>query len=254
MCCRAVGRYYQGKRRMLRLFFFFSESPKDFKNIEVSEENVRLDARPESTIGPSSCSSSPTNSPARHSQHYRTLQSYSSPTRKLNIAVTPNHQRDVDQVHSKRWHTAPKEKHKVHISYIVCVQFDGAFDWLRRARAKEKYITLRNWKSNLPLLQTSYFFDIKVQFTLIPLSCYEKFENDNKIGKNITIMNSSKNITQLLGTSTCRQLEHRTQHEQTVQVQGNRANQYTTSVPTNDRETWLEDYRRGMIFFTKTYM
>ncbi|XP_011873229.1 PREDICTED: discoidin domain-containing receptor 2-like isoform X2 [Vollenhovia emeryi] len=90
-----------------------SESPKDFKNIEVSEENVRLDARPESAVGPSSCSSSPTNSPARHSQHYRTLQSYSSPTRKLNIAVTPNHQRDVDQVHSKRWHTAPKEKHKI---------------------------------------------------------------------------------------------------------------------------------------------
>ncbi|XP_011692196.1 PREDICTED: discoidin domain-containing receptor 2-like [Wasmannia auropunctata] len=90
-----------------------SESPKDFKNIEISEENVRLDARPESAVGPSSCSSSPTNSPARHSQHYRTLQSYSSPTRKLNIAVTPNHQRDVDQVHSKRWHTAPKEKHKI---------------------------------------------------------------------------------------------------------------------------------------------
>ncbi|XP_028047094.2 discoidin domain-containing receptor 2 isoform X2 [Monomorium pharaonis] len=90
-----------------------SDSPKDFKNIEISEENVRLDARPESAIGPSSCSSSPTNSPARHSQHYRTLQSYSSPTRKLNMAVTPNHQRDVDQVHSKRWHTAPKEKHKI---------------------------------------------------------------------------------------------------------------------------------------------
>ncbi|KYN01807.1 Discoidin domain-containing receptor 2 [Cyphomyrmex costatus] len=90
-----------------------SESPKDFKNIEISEENVRLDTRPESAVGPSSCSSSPTNSPARHSQHYRTLQSYGSPTRKLNIAVTPNHQRDVDQVHSKRWHTAPKEKHKI---------------------------------------------------------------------------------------------------------------------------------------------
>ncbi|XP_011148724.3 discoidin domain-containing receptor tyrosine kinase B isoform X1 [Harpegnathos saltator] len=90
-----------------------SESPKDFQNIEIPEESVRLDARPESAVGPSSCSSSPTNSPARHSQHYRTLQSYSSPTRKLNIAVTPNHQRDVDQVHSKRWHTAPKEKHKI---------------------------------------------------------------------------------------------------------------------------------------------
>lgn len=107
-------------------FFFFSESPKDFKNIEISEENVRLDARPESAVGPSSCASSPTNSPARHSQHYRTLQSYSSPTRKLNIAVTPNHQRDVDQIHSKRWHTAPKEKHKVHVSCVpsYTVQFD----------------------------------------------------------------------------------------------------------------------------------
>ncbi|XP_029660186.1 discoidin domain-containing receptor 2-like [Formica exsecta] len=90
-----------------------SESSKDFENIEIPEENVRLDTRPESAVGPSSCSSSPTNSPARHSQHYRTLQSYSSPTRKLNIAVTPNHQRDVDHVHSKRWHTAPKEKHKI---------------------------------------------------------------------------------------------------------------------------------------------
>ncbi|KAH0948374.1 hypothetical protein HN011_011755 [Eciton burchellii] len=90
-----------------------SESPKDLDNAETPEESARLDAGPESAIGPSSCSSSPTNLPARHSQHYRTLQSYSSPTRKLNIAVTPNQQRDVDQVHSKRWHTAPKEKHKV---------------------------------------------------------------------------------------------------------------------------------------------
>ncbi|XP_003702398.2 discoidin domain-containing receptor 2 isoform X1 [Megachile rotundata] len=90
-----------------------SESPKDLKDVNVSEENVRLDTRPESTIGPTSCSSSPTNSPARHSQHYRTLQSYTSPTAKLNIAATSNHQRDVDQIHSKRWHTAPKEKHKI---------------------------------------------------------------------------------------------------------------------------------------------
>ncbi|XP_053970540.1 discoidin domain-containing receptor tyrosine kinase B-like isoform X1 [Hylaeus volcanicus] len=88
-----------------------SESPKDLK--DVSEESVRLDTRPESTIGPPSCASSPTNSPARHSQHYRTLQSYTSPTAKLNIAATSNHQRDVDQIHSKRWHTAPKEKHKI---------------------------------------------------------------------------------------------------------------------------------------------
>ncbi|CAD1477799.1 unnamed protein product, partial [Heterotrigona itama] len=90
-----------------------SESPKDLKDVNVSEESVRLDTRPESTIGPASCSSSPTNSPARHSQHYRTLQSYTSPTAKLNIAATSNHQRDVDQIHSKRWHTAPKEKHKI---------------------------------------------------------------------------------------------------------------------------------------------
>ncbi|XP_050579464.1 discoidin domain-containing receptor 2-like isoform X1 [Bombus affinis] len=90
-----------------------SESPKDLKDVNVSEESVRLDTRPESAIGPPSCSSSPTNSPARHSQHYRTLQSYTSPTAKLNIAAASNHQRDVDQIHSKRWHTAPKEKHKI---------------------------------------------------------------------------------------------------------------------------------------------
>ncbi|XP_017882704.1 discoidin domain-containing receptor 2-like isoform X2 [Ceratina calcarata] len=90
-----------------------SESPKDLKELNLPEETVRLDTRPESTVGPASCSSSPTNSPARHSQHYRTLQSYSSPTTKLNIAVSSNHQRDVDQIHSKRWHTAPKEKHKI---------------------------------------------------------------------------------------------------------------------------------------------
>ncbi|KZC08448.1 Discoidin domain-containing receptor 2 [Dufourea novaeangliae] len=89
------------------------ESPKDLKDVNLSEESVRFDTRPESTVGPPSCSSSPTNSPARHSQHYRTLQSYTSPTAKLNIAATSNHQRDVDQIHSKRWHTAPKEKHKI---------------------------------------------------------------------------------------------------------------------------------------------
>lgn len=107
------------RSRETKIAIVLPESPKDFQNIEIPEESVRLDARQESTVGPSSCSSSPTNSPARHSQHYRTLQSYSSPTRKLNIAVTPNHQRDVDQVHSKRWHTAPKEKHKVHISCTI---------------------------------------------------------------------------------------------------------------------------------------
>ncbi|XP_076247763.1 discoidin domain-containing receptor 2 [Calliopsis andreniformis] len=90
-----------------------SESPKDLKDVNVPEESVRLDTRPESTIGPPSCSSSPTNSPARLSQHYRTLQSYTSPTAKLNIAAASNHQRDLDQIHSKRWHTAPKEKHKI---------------------------------------------------------------------------------------------------------------------------------------------
>lgn len=90
-----------------------SESPKDLKDANIPEESMRLDPRPESAIGPPSCSSSPTNSPARHSQHYRTLQSYTSPTAKLNIAATSNHQRDLDQIHSKRWHTAPKEKHKI---------------------------------------------------------------------------------------------------------------------------------------------
>ncbi|XP_012341133.1 discoidin domain-containing receptor 2 isoform X2 [Apis florea] len=90
-----------------------SESPKELKDVNVSEESVRLDTRAESSVGPPSCSSSPTNSPARHSQHYRTLQTYTSPAAKLNIAATSNQQRDVDQIHSKRWHTAPKEKHKI---------------------------------------------------------------------------------------------------------------------------------------------
>lgn len=126
-------------------WWHFAESPKDFKNIEISEESVRLDARPESAIGPSSCSSSPTNSPARHSQHYRTLQSYSSPTRKLNIAVTPNHQRDVDQVHSKRWHTAPKEKHKVHIS---CISYNLPMHLTDCAPRRQRKSILRHetWK------------------------------------------------------------------------------------------------------------
>lgn len=47
-------------------------------------------------------------------------------------------------------------------------------------------------------------------------------------------------------TRTCRQLEHRAQHEQTVQVQGDRAHQYTPPVPTYHGETWLEEHRRGM--------
>lgn len=159
-------------------FFHFSESPKDFKNIEVSEENVRLDARPESAIGPSSCSSSPTNSPARHSQHYRTLQSYSSPTRKLNIAVTPNHQRDVDQVHSKRWHTAPKEKHKVHISCISYAHNLMVHLTDCAARGRRKSTLYRGIKLVGIENQTcrySKFLDMKVQFTLMPLFCCKEF-------------------------------------------------------------------------------
>lgn len=47
-------------------------------------------------------------------------------------------------------------------------------------------------------------------------------------------------------TRTCRQLEHRAQHEQTIQVQGDRAHQYTPPVPTYHGETWLEEHRRGI--------
>lgn len=149
---------YEETQRMIKRWHF-AESPKDFKNIEISEESVRLDARPESAIGPSSCSSSPTNSPARHSQHYRTLQSYSSPTRKLNIAVTPNHQRDVDQVHSKRWHTAPKEKHKVHIS-CISYAYNLPVHLTDCAPRRQRKSILRHgtWKSNLPLFQTFVIF------------------------------------------------------------------------------------------------
>ena len=64
----------------------------------------------------SECSSSSADSPIRQSQHYRTLQTHnSSPSRPtaINLSININRQRDADYGYSKRWHTAPKEKHKV---------------------------------------------------------------------------------------------------------------------------------------------
>lgn len=66
--------------------------------------------------------------------------------------------------------------------------------------------------------------------------------------KEIFIYEEEYRINRLVPTDTrtCRQLEHRAQHEQTVQVQGDRAHQYTPPVPTYHGETWLEEHRRGM--------
>nr|XP_050858439.1 discoidin domain-containing receptor 2-like isoform X1 [Vespula vulgaris] len=101
-----------------------SESPKDPDNSTISEENVRLNSRADSILEPPSRSSSPTESTSRHMHHYRTLQSYSSTSNKLNMTTitttttttntitttTTSYRRDIDRGHSKRWHTAPKEK------------------------------------------------------------------------------------------------------------------------------------------------
>ncbi|KAK2586843.1 hypothetical protein KPH14_009781 [Odynerus spinipes] len=87
-----------------------SEPSKDPDNTTIPEENLRLNARTDAILEPPSRSSSPTESTSRHSHHYRTLQSYSSTGNKLNMTTTPNYRRDVDRAHSKRWHTAPKEK------------------------------------------------------------------------------------------------------------------------------------------------
>ncbi|KAI4489609.1 hypothetical protein M0802_010948 [Mischocyttarus mexicanus] len=101
-----------------------SEQSKDPDNSTLSEENVRLNSRTDSILESSSRSSSPTESTSRHVQHYRTLQSYSSNSNKHNMTTTTttttttatatmstiNYRRDMDRTHSKRWHTAPKEK------------------------------------------------------------------------------------------------------------------------------------------------
>lgn len=107
-----------------KIFPPFTESPKDPDNSTISEENVRLNSRADSILEPPSRSSSPTESTSRHMHHYRTLQSYSSTSNKLNMTTitttttttntitttTTSYRRDIDRGHSKRWHTAPKEK------------------------------------------------------------------------------------------------------------------------------------------------
>ena len=87
---------------------------------ETSFSALRQDSRSECALANSSLSASPINSPARHSQHYRTLQSNNSnitSSGRLSTSSTPSHyhqRSDSDfQTQSKRWHTAPKEKPKV---------------------------------------------------------------------------------------------------------------------------------------------
>ncbi|XP_043286300.1 discoidin domain-containing receptor 2-like [Venturia canescens] len=98
-----------------------SDPPKEVNTVEILEQEAspgRTDSRGVNypVPGPASSSSSPACSPARHSQHYRTLQlhSNSSASRPSTTSISSNYQRDsVDPANSKRWHTAPKEKHKV---------------------------------------------------------------------------------------------------------------------------------------------
>lgn len=83
------------------------------------ESKPRIDPDLDLILEGSPCSySSPTSqnkSSSRHSQSYRTLQSHSTATSRppTTAVVSAASQRDLDLWHSKRWHTAPKEKHKV---------------------------------------------------------------------------------------------------------------------------------------------
>lgn len=110
------------------LVFRWIDPPKEMSAVEGLEQEsnlVRTDLKANCPIpGPSSDSSSPACSPARQSQHYRTLQIQSNSTTSRPTSINQNsssYQRDfVDLVHGKRWHTAPKEKHKVkfYITYF----------------------------------------------------------------------------------------------------------------------------------------
>ncbi|XP_051161942.1 discoidin domain-containing receptor 2-like [Leptopilina boulardi] len=85
-----------------------SDSPQKLNNLDSPDINVRLKSKSEC-----SSSSSSSNSPIRQTQHYRTLQTYNnSPVRPNVINLSIRH-RDSDYGHSKRWNTAPKEKHKI---------------------------------------------------------------------------------------------------------------------------------------------
>ncbi|KAG7191203.1 hypothetical protein KM043_013178 [Ampulex compressa] len=87
-----------------------SESQKDLKTIEISEEAVEMEDAKQ--VSNTTQSSPPINLPARNSQHYKTLQSYSNySASRTNAEVGDNQQRD--RARAKRWHTAPKEKHKI---------------------------------------------------------------------------------------------------------------------------------------------
>ncbi|XP_015586298.1 discoidin domain-containing receptor 2 isoform X2 [Cephus cinctus] len=99
-----------------------SDSAKEVDLSNISEDNSNIDMKteymtnqiPTSTTMPTpSYTSSPSNSPARQSQHYRTLQLYTAATSRLNVTTASNLHREGEQVYAKRWHTAPKEKHKV---------------------------------------------------------------------------------------------------------------------------------------------
>lgn len=65
----------------------------------------------------------------RHSRNYRTLQTQSNGNSRplTSTVVSTTSQRDLDLWKSKRWHTAPKEKHKASKNtYIVSGNWPGA--------------------------------------------------------------------------------------------------------------------------------
>ncbi|XP_046412192.1 discoidin domain-containing receptor 2-like isoform X1 [Neodiprion fabricii] len=110
------------------------DAVKDFEDIEdedIGGSSEAYESKPRGGVktdlvvkGSSGCSSyaSPTShqvkSGSRHSQNYRTLQSGSRGTNPP-VVSSASPQRDLDLWHSKRWHTAPKEKHKIPAP-VVC--------------------------------------------------------------------------------------------------------------------------------------
>lgn len=85
----------------------------------------------------------------------------------------------------------PRQRRSTRYTLVVYrAQFDGAFDWLHRARAKEKYVISRSWKSNLPLLQTLISrYEIAIYIDASILLRRICFEDEREMENNIKITN-----------------------------------------------------------------
>lgn len=104
----------------LVLDYYLTDSMREIKSDEALKEKVsiHLESKSEHTVTTPSCSSSPAQSPARQSQNYRTLQNYANNINRPNVLNMSSVRKDIDYASMKRWHTAPKDKHKVSALYM----------------------------------------------------------------------------------------------------------------------------------------